>query len=690
MAEPSGAPDRELWRTWRGLINLTPTEIRYFLEEFPDAGLSRSEASEQGVKSGRDSARALLRMIPSGGRSYAQAERNWTRTDWQWARRQVSFIRRMLGNEGPLWSRWGDEPTPKLQSLWIWGHDPEGQLERNAAPIPADRYYHGTSSDEAGRKILARGSLWAASDKELQKRYRGRPEQIPIVGRVYVTRSLSEAFSYSGMSLVGYSSHRWIFEVDAAELPGDVDEDEVLRELGGGSLVGTWFEERVQAIDPNALSALPHFRKRRDMIVAVKQAIVSLSPSDSRELFALVDPVNFAVEEPVPVVRGFRYAQGSRSPNAGESVESWADDVGAEVFEVMRIKRNGGVVDLASRRRGSRQDEVVPGPYGDVSVLHSMTETIEVEGVRIVSTPVVVPEEAPDVSFDEMRYGGWVETGETAGTSRLAANPRFDVELYEGHEAHIGEEETPFGEIEFFKDAYGTYYAAWGGVAFSNDSKAEAREELLDWLERRHEAVSEHEGTDRKSVARAAKTRRMTRAAATRAAVERAVRQRQGSATGERRTSFPARWLTDPSRPGDLHGQVLVCAPVLDYGCGKDPVDAQRFHWAWYDETWSPRLGHMMPTGPFITILGTYTLDVLPPKEQADLIKQNTQLLSKYGRIFYSVRRDIENATRIDGKQTLYRVRLEDTDRPGLRVRSIYRKAVEIYEVTWKSGGAAR
>jgi Protein of unknown function (DUF3140) len=117
--------DEEVWYEWRSLVNMTPAELRRFLDEWGDvAGLSRSEAKAEGVRSGRDSARAILRMLPKGGRSYPQAERNWTKTDWEWARRQVGFIQRMRGVKGPLYDRKG-EPTRKLLALLVWGHDPE-------------------------------------------------------------------------------------------------------------------------------------------------------------------------------------------------------------------------------------------------------------------------------------------------------------------------------------------------------------------------------------------------------------------------------------------------------------------------------------------------------------------------------------------------------------------------------------
>lgn len=115
---------RELWERWRSLVNMTPSELRRFMDSDDGraAGLSVDEARDEGVGRGRDSARALLRMIPKGG-SFGAAQRNWTKAEWKWSGRQVSFISRMLGNRGPLTDDKGRK-TRKLLSLLIWGHDP--------------------------------------------------------------------------------------------------------------------------------------------------------------------------------------------------------------------------------------------------------------------------------------------------------------------------------------------------------------------------------------------------------------------------------------------------------------------------------------------------------------------------------------------------------------------------------------
>jgi hypothetical protein len=116
---------KELFDRWKQLVNMTDLELRLFLatDEGKQAGLTRSEASRQGIRSGQDSAQALLRMIPLAD-DYQEASQNWNRADWEWAKRQVSFISRMRGNKGPLLDRKGRK-TRKHTSLLLWGHNPE-------------------------------------------------------------------------------------------------------------------------------------------------------------------------------------------------------------------------------------------------------------------------------------------------------------------------------------------------------------------------------------------------------------------------------------------------------------------------------------------------------------------------------------------------------------------------------------
>jgi len=110
--------NKEIYSEWRRLVNMSPSELKDFLESSygKKAGLSQREAKKQGIRRGRDSARAILRMKK-------KPVSNWSEADWDWARRQVSFIKRMRGVKGPYFDSKG-EPTRKLLALLIWGHNP--------------------------------------------------------------------------------------------------------------------------------------------------------------------------------------------------------------------------------------------------------------------------------------------------------------------------------------------------------------------------------------------------------------------------------------------------------------------------------------------------------------------------------------------------------------------------------------
>lgn len=124
MAESNDSEKNELHKKWNGLVNMSAKELETFIdsEEGEEAGLSRKEAGKAGagggkITSGRDSARAIVRMLKRDRES-------WTDNDWDWARKQVNFITRMSGVDGPNRDEKG-RPTRKLLALKIWGHDPE-------------------------------------------------------------------------------------------------------------------------------------------------------------------------------------------------------------------------------------------------------------------------------------------------------------------------------------------------------------------------------------------------------------------------------------------------------------------------------------------------------------------------------------------------------------------------------------
>lgn len=100
---------------------MTVSELKEFLDsdEGKIAGLSRKEASENGVRMGRDSARAIIRMKEKN-------VEDWNENDWEWCKHQINFILRMRGVKGELYKK--EKPTRKLLALKIWGHDPEKHM----------------------------------------------------------------------------------------------------------------------------------------------------------------------------------------------------------------------------------------------------------------------------------------------------------------------------------------------------------------------------------------------------------------------------------------------------------------------------------------------------------------------------------------------------------------------------------
>lgn len=109
----------EIYKEWKELVNMTHSELSAFLktEEGKEAGMSRSEAKEEGISSGQDSARAILRMLK-------KKKEDWTETDYKWAKKQINFIKRMSGNKGGLFDDKGNK-TRKHTSLLLWGNNPK-------------------------------------------------------------------------------------------------------------------------------------------------------------------------------------------------------------------------------------------------------------------------------------------------------------------------------------------------------------------------------------------------------------------------------------------------------------------------------------------------------------------------------------------------------------------------------------
>jgi GNAT superfamily N-acetyltransferase len=111
--------NKETYKKWRSLVNMSYGELKKFYEskEGKEAGLSSSEANKQGIDSGRESARMIMKMKTT-------PKSDWTPDMWRWAKKQISFISRMSGNKGGLYDEKGNK-TRKHTSLLIWGHNPQ-------------------------------------------------------------------------------------------------------------------------------------------------------------------------------------------------------------------------------------------------------------------------------------------------------------------------------------------------------------------------------------------------------------------------------------------------------------------------------------------------------------------------------------------------------------------------------------
>ncbi len=146
---------------WAKLINMKNKELKTFLDSDwgKVAGLSPQEAKKLGINSGRTSGRRILAMRKKlglgGPKDYIKGPRHleqmwevalkkWTGpatkkgTDWYWCTRQVRFNKRFMGDnfgerKGPLVKKQKtqNQPSRRLLSLWVWGHDPWRYARKN-------------------------------------------------------------------------------------------------------------------------------------------------------------------------------------------------------------------------------------------------------------------------------------------------------------------------------------------------------------------------------------------------------------------------------------------------------------------------------------------------------------------------------------------------------------------------------
>ncbi|MDB2565353.1 hypothetical protein N9X64_00390 [bacterium] len=161
---PWANPKKELFdwfEDWAKLINMKNKELKAFLDSDwgKVAGLSPQEAKKLGINSGRTSGRRILAMRQKlglgGPKDYIKGPRHleemwevalkkWTGpatkkgTDWYWCTRQVRFNKRFMGDnfgerKGPLVKKQKtqNQPSRRLLSLWVWGHDPWRYARKN-------------------------------------------------------------------------------------------------------------------------------------------------------------------------------------------------------------------------------------------------------------------------------------------------------------------------------------------------------------------------------------------------------------------------------------------------------------------------------------------------------------------------------------------------------------------------------
>jgi hypothetical protein len=193
---PIDGKREQLYRRWKQLVNMSASELERFYEseEGKEAGLSAGEAKKQGIKSGRESARWIIKMKRT-------PKSEWTEEMWKWAGRQVSFISRMSGSKGPLYDDKGRK-TRKHISLLIWGHNPERKkaggkaMPKNGAVVTKNGYYY--DLNELSEQVDAYGQTPLNLDATIVTYNSGGQSELKVVDTVNpseMANSLSRIFN---------------------------------------------------------------------------------------------------------------------------------------------------------------------------------------------------------------------------------------------------------------------------------------------------------------------------------------------------------------------------------------------------------------------------------------------------------------------------------------------------------------
>lgn len=103
------------------------------------------------------------------------------------------------------------------------------------------------------------------------------------------------------------------------------------------------------------------------------------------------------------------------------------------------------------------------------------------------------------------------------------------------------------------------------------------------------------------------------------------------TAMARRSPSAPTRWLAK---------NALLLPPIFDYGCGKG-VDADFLGADRWDPAHSPDTMPKKAAGRYKTVICTYVLNVVDEKTMSHILREVDKLLSKDGKAYFAVRRDL-------------------------------------------------
>jgi 2-polyprenyl-3-methyl-5-hydroxy-6-metoxy-1,4-benzoquinol methylase len=104
---------------------------------------------------------------------------------------------------------------------------------------------------------------------------------------------------------------------------------------------------------------------------------------------------------------------------------------------------------------------------------------------------------------------------------------------------------------------------------------------------------------------------------------------------GSERTAIARKSMSVPAR--FLQRQCCLEAPILDYGCGRGK-DAEELGCDRYDPFYAPD----KPAGKYQTVLCTYVLNVVAEAEARSILADIQKLLTRNGRAYLTVRRDLK------------------------------------------------